>query len=219
MNRTKLFRIEAGDLVFEDASYDLVYVRAGGDESHPIMIFERKFNHISPTLLHIAQSGQSVTITVFEDLQGETPRFRIHDAKIIYILGLRSGDAHIKEGIEVLGGTLQVVEEEVSNRYAPLVRVEAGGQSEDFQDYMVCSFSPAESCCHFRRKFRNEDERLLKLMEGQDEATVTLFADPDGKVPKMRISGRAMLFILSNTHSRPEGVIEDLYIEGTIEYL
>ena len=46
-----------------------------------------------------------------------------------------------------------------------MVRVEAGGQSEDFQDYMVCSFSPAESCCHFRRKFRNEDERLLKLME------------------------------------------------------
>jgi len=35
----------------------------------------------------------------------------------------------------------------------------------------------------------------------------------------MRISGRATLFILSNTHSRPEGVIEDLYVEGTIEYL
>lgn len=102
---------------------------------------------------------------------------------------------------------------------APLVRIEDNGDSIEFTSYLVCSFSPSEGICHFRRTYIKEDERLIRFMEGRNSVTLTLFADPEGKIPRLRISGYASLFILSNTVSRPEGIIEDLQIQGDIEYL
>lgn len=101
----------------------------------------------------------------------------------------------------------------------PLVRVESGGQAVDFTDYLVCSFSPAEGECHFRKPYDKADSRLRDLMAGQTEATITMFGDPKGTTPKVRISGEAHLFIMVNTVSRPEIVIEDLNVKGDIELL
>lgn len=101
----------------------------------------------------------------------------------------------------------------------PLVVVEAGGQREAFDEYLVCSFSPQEGICHFRRQYRRGDTRLRRLLQGQSQATLTLFCDPEGTAPALRISGEARLFVLSHPESRPWGVIEDLQVRGAIEEL
>lgn len=102
---------------------------------------------------------------------------------------------------------------------APLVQIEADGESVEFDAYIVCSFSPTENICHFRRYYNKEDTKLIDFMKNKNWVTLTLFDDPQGAIPRIRISGAASFFILSNTISRPDGVIEDLLIEGTIEYL
>lgn len=107
----------------------------------------------------------------------------------------------------------------------PLVRVEVGGSFVDFTDYIVVSVNPIRREFHFRKLFDKSDTRLRELVAPASAAseefpiTLTVFADPDGMKPVMRLVGEARYSIQVNPPSRPYALIEDVYGEVDVEFL